>query len=288
MYILLGGTGHVGSAAAMRLLHEGRQVTIISRSMDKADEWKARGARVEQADVNDAPRLRDILSTGKRLFLLNPPAAPDTDTDLVERKSVACILKAMDGLSPERVVVHSTYGAQPGEDLGDLNVLYELEQELRDKPYPVHVVRAAYYFSNWDMAVDEARAAGRLTSFYPENFSLPMVAPQDLGEAAARFLSADDCPPGIHYVEGPRRYTPRDVADAIGAALGKPVGVRVVAEQDWENAYRQAGFSPSAARSYSRMTDVTLHERYEVPENPVRGNLTLADYFKAHAKGSEG
>jgi uncharacterized protein YbjT (DUF2867 family) len=230
-------------------------------------------------DVNDVAQLRRVFSQGTRLFLLNPPAQPHTDTDKLERRSVASILEALDGLSPERVVAQSTYGAQPGHAIGDLSVLFGLEQGLKDKPYPVHIVRAAYYFSNWDMAVEEARMGNTITSFYPEDFALPMVAPADLGAAAAAVIATDEYEPGIHHVEGPARYSPRDVADAIGRSINRRVDVLVVPERDWVQAYRQAGFSEAAAHSYARMTAATRHQRYELPSNPCRGRTSLLDYF---------
>lgn len=279
MYIILGATGHVGSQVTGRLLERQEPVTIVSRNRAKCDEWESRGAKVAVVDINDVAQLRQVFSQGTRLFLLNPPAPPHTDTDKKERQSVASILEALDGLSPQRVVAQSTYGAQPGKAMGDLSVLHALEQGLKDKPYPVHILRAAYYFSNWDMAVDEARNGSAITSFYPEDFALPMVAPADIGSVAATLLSTDDCDAGIHHVEGPARYSPRDVADAIGRALNRRIDVAVVPKEGWVQAFRQAGFSEGAARSYAQMTAVTLHQRYELPANPCRGTTSLADYF---------
>jgi uncharacterized protein YbjT (DUF2867 family) len=163
--------------------------------------------------------------------------------------------------------------------MGDMNVLFELEQGLKDRPFSVHIIRAAYYFSNWDLAVNEARETGAITSFYPEHFAFPMVAPADLGAAAATFIASDECEPGIHYVEGPQRYSPRNLADAIGRALGKRVEVTVVREENWEDAYRQAGFSRGDARSYAQMTAITCHERYELPQSPRRGSTGLDEYL---------
>ncbi|MGX9115292.1 hypothetical protein ACWTU6_01150 [Mesorhizobium sp. BHbsci] len=49
-----------------------------------------------------------------------------------------------------KIVAQSTYGARPGDRCGDLNILYELEQQLRGQPIPASIIRAAYYMSNWD------------------------------------------------------------------------------------------------------------------------------------------
>jgi hypothetical protein len=62
--------------------------------------------------------------------LLNPPADTTKDTDVIERRTVANILMALEGSGLEKVVAESTGGAQPRDRIGDLNVLWELEEGL--------------------------------------------------------------------------------------------------------------------------------------------------------------
>jgi NAD(P)-dependent dehydrogenase (short-subunit alcohol dehydrogenase family) len=95
MHIILGGNGHVGSAVAQTLLSQGEPVTIVSRSSASIPEWQKRGAMVEVVDAHNTVELRRVFTKGKRLFLLNPPAEPATDTDVEERKSLASILEAI-------------------------------------------------------------------------------------------------------------------------------------------------------------------------------------------------
>lgn len=280
MYIILGGTGHVGSAAAHTLLERSEPVTVVGHDADKAKEWTRRGAGFACVDVHDADALRRVFRSGRRAFLLNPPAPPSTDTDSEERRTIAAILAALEGSGLEKVVAESTYGAQPGERLGDLSTLHTLEEGLAAQPIPATIQRAAYYYSNWDMALETARTRGVVESFFPEDFSLPMVAPEDLGRAAARFLIEPAGRTGLHYVEGPQRYTPGDVAAAFAEALDRPVRVEVVARENWIAAYRAAGFSEAAAQSYARMTGITLDRAYEAAE-PIRGAITLRDYLTA-------
>jgi uncharacterized protein YbjT (DUF2867 family) len=135
MHIILGGTGHVGSAAADALLARGQAVTIVSR-----------------------------FRQGNRLFLLNPPAPPSTDTAAEERKSLASIFRALEGSGLEKIVALSTYGAQPGSRIGDLGVLYEMEQGLANQPVPATIIRAAYLMSNWELSLPTARWSARTTS----------------------------------------------------------------------------------------------------------------------------
>ncbi|MGG7607140.1 hypothetical protein [Massilia sp. BKSP1R2A-1] len=54
--------------------------------------------------------------------------------------------------------------------------------------------------SNWDGQLDEVRRSGMLVSFFPGDMRVPMVAPRDLGEAAARRLLSGPDDTGVAYV----------------------------------------------------------------------------------------
>jgi uncharacterized protein YbjT (DUF2867 family) len=279
MHIIIGGTGRVGSATARALLRRGESVTVVTRNAGHASDLRDAGAKIAVADVRDVRALRAILRTGTTALLLNPPAAPYTDTDAVERANAAAIVDAVTGSGVRKVVAVSTFGARRGEPCGDLTVLFEFEEKLRAQSIPVAVNRGAYYMSNWADMLATVRHRGKLPSFFPEDAAIPMVAPADLGEAAARRLLAPADQAGTWHVEGPRRYTPRDVARAFARALDKPVDVEVIPRRAWEQTFRQLGFSPSAARSYACMTGTVRDEQDRWPDMPVRGPTTLDDFI---------
>ncbi|MCF0053575.1 NmrA family NAD(P)-binding protein [Dyadobacter sp. LJ53] len=281
MYIILGATGHVGSAVAETLLTKGERVTVVTRDPAKSDQWKQKGAEVAVADVHDVKRLRQVFQTGKRLFLLNPPASPDTDTVAEEKRSLTSIMAAVEGSDFEKIVAQSTYGAHDGEGVGDLGVLYEMEQKLSESRIPFSVVRGAYYMSNWDWFLQTAEKEGKIYSLYPADFKLPMIAPQDLGQFAAQLLTEAVERTGLYYVEGPETYAPADVANAFAETLGKPVETVVIPRTEWIPYLRNSGFSQKAAEAMAAMTDVTFEEKFEVSDSPFRGDITLRDYVAA-------
>ena len=152
MFVVMGSTGHVGSAVAEALLDAGCPVVAVVRDEAKAGELRDRGAQVEIADVGATGRLRDVFRKGRRAFLLNPPAPVSTDTDEVEHHSMRDIIKALDGSELEKVVLESSYGAQPGERIGDLSALYDFEQALKAQRVPMTFLRAAYYMDELESA----------------------------------------------------------------------------------------------------------------------------------------
>ena len=279
MYVIMGGSGHVGSAVAETLLKRGEDVTVVTRNVEHGQHAASLGAKVVVADVNDVASLRAAFQHGRRAFLLNPPAAVTTDTDVVERETAAKIVAALEGSGLEKVVAESTAAAQPGERIGDSNTLWELEEGLRGQPIPAAINRAAYYMSNWDQQFDGIRKTGKLQTNFPADFKIPMVSPKDLGVTAADRLTTSIDDADIRFVEGPERYSSADVAQAFSEALGRDVEVVVTPRDQWVATYLNLGFSQPAAESYSRMTGLALDEGFHF-DDPIRGTTTLENYVK--------
>lgn len=196
---------------------------------------------------------------------------------------MASILAALDGSGLERVVAQSTYGAQAGDALGDLSVLHELEEGLRAQPIPAAVIRGAYYMSNWDGALLAARdqawcirsspwmsrcqwwhrtisaASGRACSLRGGGTCAGWPSARSKGPSAIRAMTSPPPSPQHWPARSRAIATPRD---------------------RWEETFRSLGFSAPAARSYGRMTAVSVDEGFETPPNPERGTTTLDAYVR--------
>jgi len=260
------------------LLKRNEKVLVVTHSPDKVEAIKSIGAQAAVADVLDTYRLHEVFKKGKRLFLLNPPADPSADIDIEERRSIRSILSALKGSGLEKIVAESTYGAQPGDSLGDLGVLYEMEQGLEAQEIPATIIRSAYYYSNWDMALESAKNEGKLYTFFPADFRLPMVAPADIAKLAAQLLIEPVNKKKLCYRSGPEDYSPTDVAAAFSKALKKPVEVAEIPKEEWVSTMMQAGYSSKSAESMAYMTEVTLRN-HEQPQNPERGTITIDEYI---------
>lgn len=286
MFVIMGAAGHVGSEVANALLDRDQRVAIVTRDPAHGEAWLTKGAVVVKADINEPSSLRAALRSGRRAFILNPPGDIKGDTDAIERRTVADILAALADSGLEKVVAESTAGAAPGDAIGDSSVLWEFEQGLERQSIPTAINRAAFYMSNWDAQLDRVRTEGKLQSMYPADFTLPMVAPCDLGVIAADRLTSARNDVGIRYVEGPKRYSPNDVAAAFAEALQRPVEVIVTPLEKLRDAYRQLGFSDAAADAYARMTEQTLRSNFDFGDRVIRGGTTIDTYVRKLVTGA--
>jgi uncharacterized protein YbjT (DUF2867 family) len=279
MYIILGATGHIGSVVTQQLLDKEQNVTVVTRSPNNAALWEKKGAVAAIADVRNTTALKNIFNKGKYLFLLNPPASPHSDTTIEELLTINSILEAVKDSGIEKIVAQSTYGAQPGDNIGDLGTLYKMEQGLQRLDIPSCIVRAAYYMSNWDMSLESARNEQKLYSFFPPSLKLPMVAPQDIGKFAAELLLDEKKNEGLYFIEGPESYSPADVAAAFSHSLKQKVAPVEIPRPKWIDEMIGMGFSDQAALSFSNMTALVVTQNLTTPTDPIRGSTSLQDYI---------
>ncbi|MDM9621111.1 NmrA family NAD(P)-binding protein [Rhizobium sp. S96] len=250
-----------------------------------AESLIASGVKAKAVDVMDTGTLRSIFREARRAFLLNPPADPKSDTDSVERATATSITEAVDGSGLEKVVVASTYGAQPGERIGDLSVLFGFERLIEQTGIPAAINRGAYYFTNLEPLLEAARK-GTITTPFPEDLLMPMVSPIDLGKQVTLRLLSPTSDVGIRYVEGPDRYTFLDVVAAFSGALGHAVLLEKIPNGEIEASYKELGFSDAAAVAFARMTKASI-EGMELPDDPVRGDVGLFEYLRELATPAE-
>lgn len=281
-FALLGGSGHIGTALATRLLKQGHSMLIVGHDAKKAGDWQQQGAAFETADILDSEQLRGLFSQAERVFILNPPAPPSTDTDVIERKQIRSVLAALQSLDIKKIVAASTYGAQPGEHLYDLGVLYELEQGLKELAVPLAIVRSAYYMSNFDQVIPAVQQKQELVTLFPADFKLPMVAPADIGHFAADLLTGDRT--GLFNIEGPQPYSNQDAADAFSQLIGKNVKVVSLPPADWKDFLMKGGFSEATANSFINMVKLTL-EQPSSADDPLHGPTSLQQYLQKALAG---
>ncbi|MBX3326491.1 MAG: NmrA family NAD(P)-binding protein, partial [Nitrospira sp.] len=73
MFVVIGATGNTGSAVVDTLLSKKQPVRVVVRSADKGAAWKAKGAEVAVASLDDGSALIKAFEGAKGVYLLVPP-----------------------------------------------------------------------------------------------------------------------------------------------------------------------------------------------------------------------
>lgn len=253
MYAVTGITGQVGGAVARKLLDLGHRVRAVVRDAAKGEPWAALGCEVALAEMSDGAALAAAFQGTAGVFYLLPPAF-DPAPDFPEaRAQIAAAMAALRAACPARLVCLSTIGAQVQEP-NLLSQLSLLESEFSKLPLPVTFLRAGWFMENARWDIGPAMESGVVPSFLqPLDKPVPMVATADVGGMAAELLLETWDGVRVVELEGPRRITPREIADAMAGIIGRPVRMEVVPRADWESLFRQQGSTNPGPRM--RMID---------------------------------
>jgi NAD(P)H dehydrogenase (quinone) len=252
MYAVTGITGKVGGAVAGALLDAGQSVRAVVRDEEKGKPWAAKGYAVAVASVGHGDALTKAFSGTDGVFLMTPPDYDPEPGFPETRANVAAIKAAIAAARPAKVVFLSTVGAQVLEP-NLLNNSTMTEKMLRTVSVPVALLRAGWFMENAAWDVEAARSGVIPSLLQPLDHTIPMVATADIGRTAAELLR--DTWSGVRLVEleGPRRYSARDIGVAFAAALGREVRMDPVPRETWEAFFRSQGVKHPLPRM--RMVD---------------------------------
>ena len=245
MYAITGVTGHVGGATARDLLAAGAPVRVVVRAPEKGRAWSERGAEVAVADFTDRTALAAAFAGCRGAFVMLPtvPTAGDAEN----RAMADVIAAAVADSGVAHVVMLSSLGADLAEGTGPIRWLYHLEQALRRTGTVLTAIRAPHFQEKVETVLGAATGAG----VYPvlgdsDTVATEMVATRDIGAVAAETLLSPPAGSDVIDLEAPA-YTEREVAEVLGAALGRPLQVALVPRPGWLDALTDAGTPPQLA-----------------------------------------
>lgn len=224
MYVVLGATGHTGKIVALDLLAAGKKVRAVGRNAERLHTLETRGALPFVADVTDSAALTQAFSGAEGVYAMIPPNVTIPDVPGYAKRVVSSIAGALKNAEVKHAVVLSSIGADKPEKTGPVVGLHQLEQALNGIPgLNVLFLRAGYFMENTLAQVDIIRSFGMTAGPVRADLKLPMIATQDIGDAAAAALAKLDFS-GKQTVElqGQREVDMTEATTIIGKGIGKP------------------------------------------------------------------
>lgn len=277
MYAITGITGQVGGRLAHVLLQGGHAVRAVVRDAAKGAPWAALGCEVAVADALDAAALTRAFRGADGVFILLPPNFDPSPGFPESDAIIAAFDAALRAAKPAKVVCLSTIGAQ-AQEANLLRQLGRMENVLGRLPMPVAFLRAAWFMENfvWDLA--SARDQGVFASYLqPLEQAQPMIATADIGRVAAALLQQSWTGVQVVELEGPRRYSPLDVATALAAVLERPVRAEAVPRAGWEAHFTAQGMRHPLPRMQMLDGFNAGWIRFEAHQQATRKGATTLD-----------
>jgi uncharacterized protein YbjT (DUF2867 family) len=264
------------------LLARKQPVRVVVRSTDKGAAWKAKGADVAVASLEDASAMTKALTGANGVYLLVPPNYGATAWLSEQRQRMDQAAQAVKASGIPHVVFLSSIGGHLAAGTGPIRAARYGEQALGAVAKNLTILRPCYFMENWAPGIGMAKGQGLLPTFIAPTARVPMISTKDIGRTGAEQLIASGRGQLVVELAGPEEYSPDEAATALGLILGKPVSTQHAPLSAVVPTFTSFGFSTEAAtlfeEMYASFAKGTI--RYERPEQLIRGTVTLTDALR--------
>ena len=282
MFVVIGATGNTGSVVVETLLSKKQPVRVIVRSADKGAGWKAKGADVAVASLDEVSALTKAFEGAKGLYLLVPPNYGAEAWLADQRARMDRAAEAVQKSGVDHVVFLSSVGGHLHGGTGPIRAASYGEQVLGCLAKRLTILRPCYFMDNWAPVIGAAKAQSVLPTFIAPQAKISMIATKDIGRIGAEHLLAGGRGKQIVELAGPEEYSPNDVAAALSQLLGKPVTAQHAPLNAVVPTFKSFGFSDEAAKLFEEMYTAfsKVEIGYEFPAKLVRGTVTLSEALR--------
>lgn len=251
MITVMGATGRTGYRITEQLRKRGARVRALGRSADKLARLKALGADVMAGDAFDGDYLAQAFRGADAIYTLLPYEVHRPDYYATQDRQGEAIVSAIHASGMRRVVFLSSLGAEQSSGTGMILSLHAQEERLkRIDGLDTCFLRPGSFFENFHYAMALIKHEGFNCDAVRPDLALPMIATQDVADAAvAALMDRDWHGHVIQELLGPRDLSYSEATRLIGERIGQPELAYVqVSNVDLAKALEGSGFSRDVAR----------------------------------------
>ena len=290
-----GGTqGSTGRQVARLLLEQGIPVRALVHKLDsRSDDLRKQGAEVIEGDLLNPASVQAAMRNIKRAYFTYPVA-----DGLLEAATIFAAAARDAGL--ELVVNNSQFQGTPDDpdfrDLLHAPSFRNLQHRLADRIFDwaqvgaVHI-QAPPYYENVRALVSHS-VAEQSTAFLPwgeDTTVIPLVGAEDVSRVAATLLANPSAPSQGVYALVSETPTVKEMTEALGRAIGRPVRYVAITDGQWADAVKER-INPHALDhlahlwQYFRRGEQRFQRTDTIRAVTGRKPQTLEEFFHANAK----
>jgi len=286
--VVTGSLGHISKPLAKELVQKGHTVTVISSNPEKQKEIEALGAIAAIGSLEDVDFLTATIATADTLFAMVPPNFAAMDQIAYYRRIGGNYVQALQQSAVKHVVYLSSYGAHLDKGTGFILGAYHVENILNKlTDLAITHLRPGYFYYNLFGFTDMIKELGFMGSNFGGEDKLALVQPADIATAAAEEILASANGTKVRYIASDER-TPNEIAQALGAAIGKP-GLKWVTftNEQLQESLEKKGIPAALATNFVEV-GISIHSGalladYERHPPMALGKIKLTDFAKEFA-----
>ena len=288
-----GAQGSTGRHVASLLLEQGIPVRALVHKLDsRSDELRQQGAEVVEGDLLNFASVEAAMRNVKRAYFTYPVA-----DGLLEAATI--FAAAARDAALELVVNNSQYQGRPGDpafrDLKRAASFRNLQHRLADRIFDWAQVGAVHlqappYYENVRALVSRS-VAEQSTVFLPwgaDTTMIPLVGAEDVSRVAATLLAHSGVPSQNAYALVGETPTVKEMTEALGRAIGRPIRYVAITDEQWSNAVKER-LRPHALDHLSHLWQNFRkgEERYQTTDAirvvTGRNPQTLEEFFRKNS-----
>ena len=224
MILVTGAGGNVGRPLLEELASAGMPARAAYRSADKAAHAKAAGLDAVMVDYARPETLAPALDGVDAVFLLAAGVQGQVEGE-------TNVVRAAKAAGVRRIVKLSVFGAVE-EEFGFARTHRPVELEIEAFGLAWTFLRPASYMQNFtNFMAPTIRSQHAIYTLIPDSV-FNHVDTRDVARVAATVLSRDGHEGQAYTLTGPRSFSYREAARAIGVVTGTPVQVVALTESD--------------------------------------------------------
>lgn len=255
MILVTTPTGNIGSKVLQLLLADGsHQLRIIARDPQKlSPEMRTRVEIIVGA--HDDPTTLDLaLKDVDSALWCQPDSTTTGDYQGFYTRFAQAGRDAFRRAGTPRIVAISSAGRDSLKNAGPISALHRMEDILSESGAALRFLRCGSFLENLLWQADSLRDQGEFYYPLPGYLGQPMVATQDIADAAIPWLTQDDWS-GIEgqSVLGPEDLPYNEIARIMSRDLQRSIRYIEVERQSYGRSLIKNGFSPSAAQALVEM-----------------------------------
>ena len=282
MIAITGANGQLGQLVIASLLEKTNPSNIIAlvRNLDSANNLKALGVQVREADYNKPDTLKNAFNGVDKLLLIS---GSEVGSRVAQHQAVIDAVKDK-GLSL------FAYTSILKADTSPMILAQEhkaTEQAIKESGLPAVILRNGWYSENYTQSIGGVLASGMVASAAALG-KLHTAARKDYAEAAAVVLTSDQPQVGkVYELAGDQGFTLEEYATEVSKQAGKAIQYQEMNGDDFQNLLVQVGLPEGfanvladaevqAAKGWLEETSQSLSQLIGRETTPLVNSITAA------------
>jgi uncharacterized protein YbjT (DUF2867 family) len=238
-----GRQGSTGGVITSLLLEQGQVRALVHKLDSRSHALRQQAAEVVEGDLLDPASVQAVMRNVKRAYFTYPV----TD-GLLEAATI--FAAAPRDAALEFVVNNSQYQGKPGDpafrDLKGAASFRNLQHRLADRIFDWAQVRVVHLeappcYENVRSLF--SRSVAKQSTVFPpwgeDTTVIPLVGAQDVSSVAAALLANPGVTSQTAYALISESPTVREMIEALGRAIGRPVRYVAITDEQWANSVKE-------------------------------------------------